>query len=80
MARQTPTDDRPIYRPVPGPPRVRPVTIDDEGRIFLDTGEQVVIPGLEPEKVLEGLADDAAGRGRPLREIIAERYRAESPA
>jgi hypothetical protein len=80
MSQQTPTDNHPIYHPVPGPPRVRPVTIDAEGRIFLETGEQVVIPGLEPEKVLEGLADDAAGRGRPLREIMAERRRAESPA
>jgi len=73
MSQPTSTDGHPIYRFVPGPPRVRPVTIDDQGRIFLETGEQVVMPGLEPEKVLEGLADIDAGRCRSLEEIIAER-------
>lgn len=55
--------------------RIRPVRVDDQGRIFLETGEQVDVRGLEPEKVLAGLAEDAAGLGRPLREIMAERRR-----
>jgi hypothetical protein len=60
--------------------RIRPVTIDGEGRAFLENGEQVLVPGLEPEKVRKGLAEDATGLGRPLREIIAERRRSEGAA
>ena len=32
-------------------PATRPVRVDAEGRIFLEDGEQVVIPGLEPDRV-----------------------------
>jgi hypothetical protein len=52
--------------------RSEPVTVDAEGRIFRADGTQFVMPGLEPEKVLRGLADLEAGRGRSLAEIKAE--------
>jgi len=51
----------------------RPVLVDDEGRIMEMNGEPIVIPGLEPERILRGIDDAAAGRVRPLTEIIAER-------
>ena len=52
---------------------LRPIHVDEQGRMFEVTGEPIVIEGLEPDKVLEALADEAAGRSRSLREIIAER-------
>ena len=52
---------------------LRPIHVDEQGRMFEVTGEPIVIEGLEPDKILEALADEAAGRSRPLREIIAER-------
>ncbi len=57
-----------------GRPNPRPVRVDSVGRIFELTGEQIVMPGLEPEAVLEGLADFEAGRYRPLEEILANRH------
>lgn len=64
---------RPRDALVSGPATTRPVRIDAEGRIVLDDGEQVVIPGLEPDRVSQGLAEAEAGLGRPLREILAGR-------
>jgi hypothetical protein len=49
----------------------RPVRIDADGRIFEMSGEPLEIPGLAPEDVLEAIADVAAGRVRPLKEIVA---------
>ena len=47
--------------------------IDEEGRIFDLAGDPIVVAGLEPNKVLEGLADADAGRTRSLNEIMPER-------
>ncbi len=52
---------------------LRPIHVDEQGRMFEVTGEPIVIEGLEPDKVLQALADEAAGRSRSLRAIIAER-------
>ena len=52
---------------------VRPVRVDEEGRIFELTGDPIVVTGLEPAKVLQGLDDDDAGRTRSLEEIMSER-------
>jgi hypothetical protein len=62
-----------LFRRRATPANPRPVRVDERGRIFEASGEPIVVEGLEPEKVLEGLADDDAGRTRALREIIAER-------
>jgi hypothetical protein len=51
----------------------RPVLVDDKGRIMEMNGDPIVIPGLEPERILRGIDDAAAGRVRPLMEIIADR-------
>ena len=53
-------------------PNPRPIRVDERGRMFEATGEPIIVPGLEPDKVLKGLADASAGRTRPLSEIIAE--------
>jgi hypothetical protein len=53
----------------------RPVVFDEEGRIFELDGTPYLFPGLEPENVRQGLADAAAGRYRPLADILAERRR-----
>lgn len=58
--------------PAPNP---RPVHVDQEGRIFEEDGSRFEFPGLEPEKIRASMSDLAEGRGRPLREIIAERGR-----
>jgi hypothetical protein len=52
-------------------PEIRPVRVDEKGRIFEMSGEQLEVPGLSPEDVLEGIADVKAGRVRPLKEIVA---------
>jgi hypothetical protein len=51
----------------------RPVRIDENGRIFEMSGEQIILSGLAPEEVLKSLEDERCGRTRPLREIIAAR-------
>jgi hypothetical protein len=51
----------------------RPVRVDSAGRIFEMSGDPLVMDGLEPEAILEGLADIEAGRMVPLVQIIAER-------
>jgi hypothetical protein len=56
-----------------GKPRPRPVRVEPDGRLFELTGEQIVFPGLEPEKIRAGLEDVEAGRTRPLEDILAER-------
>jgi len=52
---------------------VREVHIDEGGRIFEMSGEQLIASGLAPEDVLRSLEDERLGRTRSLREIIAER-------
>ncbi len=52
---------------------LRAVRVDDSGRIFEMTGEELVIPGLEPIKVARGLKDEQAMRLRSLKDIIATR-------
>jgi hypothetical protein len=49
---------------------IRPVEVDDSGRIFESTGERFNMPGLEPADILEAIEDERAGRVRSLREII----------
>jgi hypothetical protein len=51
----------------------RLVRIADDGRVFGIDGTLLSCPGLEPEKVKQGIADDVAGRVRSLREIIRDR-------
>jgi hypothetical protein len=52
---------------------IRPVEVDESGRIFERTGERFTMPGLEPTDILEAIEDEHAGRVRPLREIVASR-------
>jgi hypothetical protein len=52
---------------------IRPVRVDDQGRIFEMTGEQIVMPGLEPDTILRALKDARLGRTRSLKEMIASR-------
>jgi len=51
----------------------RPMQVDKNGNLFEITGQRFVMPGLEPEAILRGIADAGAGRIRPLKEIISER-------
>ncbi len=51
-------------------PNVRPVRIDEDGRIFEMSGEQLHIPGLEPADVLEALEDEREGRLYSLDEVV----------
>ena len=70
-----PPPDAPRIEPHPkrpGPPRVRPVTVDEHGRVFNEQGEQIVVPGMEPEVILRALAEDAAGHYCTLEEAVAE--------
>jgi hypothetical protein len=64
---------RALFRRRTARPNPRPIRVDEQGRMFEMTGEPIIVPGLEPDKVLKGMADDAAGRTRPLSEIIAQR-------
>jgi hypothetical protein len=54
-----------------------PVTIDDQGRIFRADGTQPIVPGLEPEKVLNGLADFDAGRSTLIEAEMREEFLAK---
>ncbi len=54
-------------------PSIRPVLVDDSGRIFEMTGERICMPGLEPERILESFEDERAGRTHSLKDIIASR-------
>jgi hypothetical protein len=54
-------------------PNPRHVRLDATGRILEMSGERFEMPGLEPEAILEGLADEEAGRIFPLSQIIADR-------
>lgn len=51
----------------------RPISVDEEGRIFELNGERFHMPGLTPADILEAREDERAGRMRPLKEIIASR-------
>jgi hypothetical protein len=52
-------------------PKPRPVRVDSEGRIFEMTGEQITMPGLEPDAVLEALEDERAGRLHSLEDVLS---------
>ena len=54
-------------------PNPRMVRVDEHGLIFEMTGQRFVMPGLEPEDVLQGIADAESGRVRPLKDIISAR-------
>jgi hypothetical protein len=54
-------------------PTIRPVRVDESGRIFEINGEQIVMPGLEPEAILESFEDERVGRMRSLKDIFASR-------
>jgi hypothetical protein len=69
--------------PTTSSPRVgiHPVTIDASGRIFYtDTGEQIVTPGLEPERVQRSIEDDKAGRGDRVEAETREEFLAKLDA
>jgi hypothetical protein len=55
----------------PSGPQPRQVRVDEHGRIFEMSGERFEMPGLSPDDILEAAEDVAAGRVRPLREIVA---------
>ena len=42
-----------FHEPSEPKPLIRPVVVDDSGRIFEMTGEQIRMPGLEPQDVLD---------------------------
>jgi hypothetical protein len=52
-------------------PNPRPVRVEKDGRIFEDSGEQILMPGLEPARVLEALDDERAGRLHSFDEVVA---------
>lgn len=53
----------------------RPICMDDCGNLTeFTTGEPFLMPGLEPESILRGMADIDAGRVRSLEEILADRH------
>jgi hypothetical protein len=54
-------------------PSIRPVRVDEQGRIFEMSGDQIIVPGLEPENILAGIEDERAGRLRSLEEYLASR-------
>jgi hypothetical protein len=54
-------------------PDARPIEFDDEGRVFEMTGEELTIPGLKPERVLQARDEMRIGQRRTLREIVASR-------
>jgi uncharacterized phage-associated protein len=57
----------------PPSPTVRGVRADDQGRLFyLDSGDRLVMPGLEPELILRGLREHEEGQGQPLEDALAE--------
>jgi len=41
---------------------IRPIQVDEEGRLFEMTGERFNMPGLEPADILEALEDMMSGR------------------
>jgi hypothetical protein len=73
--RGTETADRETTQGTATRPSIRPVAVDDSGRIFEMTGEQIRMPGLEPQDILDAIEDERAGRTRSLKGIIASRNR-----
>lgn len=58
--------------------RPRPVDVDDRGRIFdVETKQRVAATGLEPDRVLQSLADAEAGRLRTFQDVMDELARDE---
>jgi len=54
-------------------PRPRPVRMDAEGRIFEMSGEQLVVPGLDQERVLKVREEMRDGQRRTLKEATESR-------
>jgi hypothetical protein len=54
-------------------PQPQPVRTDEQGRVFDMSGEQIVFPGLEPDKVLLAREERRSGRRRSLEEVVASR-------
>jgi hypothetical protein len=52
-------------------PNPRAVRVDDDGRIFEETGEQFRMPGLEPANILKAIDDERAGRMHSFDEVVA---------
>lgn len=52
-------------------PNPRPVRVEEDGRIFEMSGEQFLMPGLEPADILESLEDERAGRLHSFDEVVA---------
>jgi hypothetical protein len=76
MARpRHPFSDKPLLRPRRREPLAQPVEVDQAGNIHTPEGVPIELPGLTSDRVLKGLAEEAAGRMWPLREIIARRDR-----
>lgn len=56
-------------------PQPRTVHVDDDGRIFDASGDELSIPGLEPKRMLQARDEMRTGTRRTLNEIIASRNR-----
>ena len=54
-------------------PNPRPVRVDSAGRLCELDGTPIVMPGLEPWRVLASIEDERAGRMRTLAEVRAAR-------
>jgi len=65
--------DKPIWRPRRQGRSPRPVSVDPDGTIREMNGTPV--PGIDKDRVLRGLADEAAGRMRSLKEVVSQRDR-----
>ncbi len=52
-------------------PNPQPVQVDSSGRIFDETGKEIVMPGLEPAKILGAFEDERLGRMYSLDEVVA---------
>jgi hypothetical protein len=52
-------------------PDPQPVQVDSSGHIFDQTGKEIVMPGLEPAKIVRALEDERLGRMYSLDEVVA---------
>ena len=51
-------------------PQPRPVRVDDDGRMFEESGNQLAVPGLDQERVLRVREEMRSGQRRTLKEVI----------
>jgi hypothetical protein len=73
--RSNETADCKIERKAGIKPSIRPVMVDESGRICEMTGEPICMPGLEPQAILDSFEDERAGRTHSLKDIIASRIK-----